>query len=733
MANETEKRRAEIEIAVRDSFSTSLKELGKQLDAANKRAVELGTGGAGSFDKFRKSNDQLRDSTKKTAESFTFIETAAATLGRSLLGPIGVAAGFVAVAKAMSEVANDTVRLKNFSIDTGLAIGKIHDLQQTLRRGGFSSSEGDTIIGSLGKMANNLSTFKEASNVYQDLMKAPGGAAIAENLKNIAKTGDQQSVINEFLKTFNKQTREGKIFMAEIAGVTVSGLQRMADAANNAKNIKVWEVSQDEAQKYLNFWVDAETQFKNIFTNISNHTLEALNKITQAFRDEGVTSKGIAEFINGEIDAVIKKVKDTVEEFKAIKAWFDTLPGNFRSATGIGKEEEAYGYGGDIGKTNSKPKIQFFNPGFKLNNPFSNPGTHPDITDFGGMRRNGGGEDGVRLLTDIRDSLQRIELKDDEGGGSGGSNGTGGASTYGTGARGGALQGGMGGFRGFTERGGGFKTSRRGSPSTTAGGSDGMDPGMPNSSSGASGASPDSPVGTGKFDRSSFDEEFKNDPNLAERLQTIVQGEVGHKASAQRQRIQLETIFNRAKARNQTLAEVTRMYTGPGSAGYYPSSTFSGGAIKNREEYEKFQREIMGPVRAGSDVSTETLGFPATGNASAGVAARGAASGRYTRFGQIDPNRRPGEPGVETYVQEGSRRENIGRLEASRARETVDQTQSMGGPNWGKGQINAEVRFTDVPHGWKTSADVEGDVFKDLQISKTKQSGVYRQPSQAYD
>ena len=57
----------------------------------------------------------------------------------------------------------------------------------------------------------------------------------------------------------------------------------------------------------------------------------------------------------------------------------------------------------------------------------------------------------------------------------------------------------------------------------------------------------------------------------------------------------------------------------------------------------------------------------------------------------------------------------------------------MGGPNWGKGQINAEVRFTDVPHGWKTSADVEGDVFKDLQISKTKQSGVYRQPSQAYD
>jgi len=157
-------------------------------------------------------------------------------------------------------------------------------------------------------------------------------------------------------------------------------------------------------------------------------------------------------------------------------------------------------------------------------------------------------------------------------------------------------------------------------------------------------------------------DEIRNNPELADRLQTIVQGEVGHRAPRDRQLIQLETIFNRAAARGQTLDQVTQMYTGPGSRGYYPPSTFSGGAIQSQEERERFQARVLNPVLAGSDRSTELLGFPATGNASGGVASRGIASGRYTRYGSL-----PGH--AETYVQEGNwggGRENIARLEATR-------------------------------------------------------------------
>jgi hypothetical protein len=69
----------------------------------------------------------------------------------------------------------------------------------------------------------------------------------------------------------------------------------------------------------------------------------------------------------------------------------------------------------------------------------------------------------------------------------------------------------------------------------------------------------------------------------------------------------------------------------------------------------------MAPALAGSDVSTERLGFPATGNASDQpgnmVASHGILSGKYTRHGMLGP---------ETYVQEGHGIEDEARLERSR-------------------------------------------------------------------
>jgi hypothetical protein len=65
-------------------------------------------------------------------------------------------------------------------------------------------------------------------------------------------------------------------------------------------------------------------------------------------------------------------------------------------------------------------------------------------------------------------------------------------------------------------------------------------------------------------------------------------------------------------------------------------------------------------------------------------------------------------------------------------RSTVDKAQSAAGGS-GNGNINASVEFLNVPPGVRTKADMEGSVFKDLQIRKTKQSGVYREMDQAYE
>lgn len=55
------------------------------------------------------------------------------------------------------------------------------------------------------------------------------------------------------------------------------------------------------------------------------------------------------------------------------------------------------------------------------------------------------------------------------------------------------------------------------------------------------------------------------------------------------------------------------------------------------------------------------------------------------------------------------------------ARERMDaQTKT----NWGAGSINAKIDFTNVPNGVRTSVESEGDVFKDLQVSKSRQGEV---------
>jgi hypothetical protein len=167
------------------------------------------------------------------------------------------------------------------------------------------------------------------------------------------------------------------------------------------------------------------------------------------------------------------------------------------------------------------------------------------------------------------------------------------------------------------------------------------------------------------FDRSNFYDELKQNPALLTRLNTIVNGEVGRGAPLETRILYLETIFNRAQARGQSLAEVTRSVDGrynsdgSGKRGYYPSTTFVNGAPRSQNEQNAFNEQVLKPVLAGSDVSTQKLGFAATGNASAHVARNGVVTGRYTRH--ASPGGRAGDPGVETYVQEG-RLDNIDRL-----------------------------------------------------------------------
>jgi hypothetical protein len=122
------------------------------------------------------------------------------------------------------------------------------------------------------------------------------------------------------------------------------------------------------------------------------------------------------------------------------------------------------------------------------------------------------------------------------------------------------------------------------------------------------------------IDRSPFRPEIASHPELVVRMTHMVFGEVGRHAPLPVKIIQLETAFNRAQARGQTLAHVLLSVKESPSDDYYAVDTYCAAAEPTPEEVETFEKTVLTAVLRGSNLSDVGYG-PMTGNASADVAA----------------------------------------------------------------------------------------------------------------
>jgi len=128
------------------------------------------------------------------------------------------------------------------------------------------------------------------------------------------------------------------------------------------------------------------------------------------------------------------------------------------------------------------------------------------------------------------------------------------------------------------------------------------------------------------IDRSQFRPEIASDPELVVKMTHMVFGEVGRHAPLPVKIIQLETAFNRAQARGQTLAHVLLSVKESLSDGYYAVDTYCAAAEPTLEEVETFEKTVLTAVLHGSNLSDVGYG-PMTGNASADVATHQFAKG----------------------------------------------------------------------------------------------------------
>jgi hypothetical protein len=144
-------------------------------------------------------------------------------------------------------------------------------------------------------------------------------------------------------------------------------------------------------------------------------------------------------------------------------------------------------------------------------------------------------------------------------------------------------------------------------------------------------------------DRARFANELAQKPWLKNRIMQI---SLGENTDSRANLAVMESIFNRASARGTSLEEATK---GVAQGGYYPGSTFSGGA-RNMQlaKYAAMAAAHWDQVMGGSNVSNY-----ATDNSSQGLAMRERATGRFTFQSQFGGAGGTGSPGMETFFSPG--------------------------------------------------------------------------------
>src|SRR5512139_73231 len=159
MANGSDQR-VEIEVAVRDAFSSAMKEFGRYLDEANRKALELGASGSSGVRRLYDETRRLGEHGQRANTSMTGLGTTISAMAKGLWSPVGLVAGFAAVGAATIKWAENTavgqMKMKDFAVDTGFTTDEIRKLQAALAMSGKTYEEQVKLIGSLGGAMQSL-------------------------------------------------------------------------------------------------------------------------------------------------------------------------------------------------------------------------------------------------------------------------------------------------------------------------------------------------------------------------------------------------------------------------------------------------------------------------------------------------------------------------------------------------------------------------------------------------
>lgn len=681
-------------------------------------------------------------------------------MAKTLVGPVGVAAGLYGVAKAIENVAASSVQIQAFSRNTGIATDNIRSMQYQAERMGMSVAEASQSIGTIGGKLQNLAAFREGSELWKSLSMAEGGANFARRLLQLEEAGNRMGTIAEIIKTFNAQTTRGKIAMAEYFGVSIDYLERLTvDQGRQSR------INEADARRWLENWVDVSWSFKELWESMAGVAVSKLKDISHAID----TDHPFQTIFGAGLPGVYKKVwGDTPTPTREdLPAWVNDI------ALGATKELEYHGEGGPMaprtpkipwdtregilmkGADSSRPGHRYGDAGGPDYGPMAPSGSGPSMLERARGWLQNLEVDSNKTLHDIADILSRM-FDVTNAGSSGGAGGSGDterqriAAALGMKTGGGADPGSLklGGRGGNVDMKGGEKNEKTGyyypGTSTSLGGV----VGSASASRGPGGHQGDDfmmPQGSPLYATKEGTVEHYGTDNFGQKTMRIrhPDGSTTSYLHMSEREIPIGTKVagGQVIGKSGTANGVPHLHIemrNPQGQLLEPSTTL--GVPRQSGPRTPTDASVAGGVK-GSWFNDHRTVSGADASKVAGIALPSYATmgkefdvtgpdGRTMRLPQIDfgPHPRTGrgidfsKPAADAMGYDPTNKSFTYSLVDEGKK--IDRAQGGSGP--GSGSINASVEFMNVPPNVKTNADTEGGIFKKVQISKTKQAGTYK-------
>jgi len=255
----------EVEIALRDSISSGLRQVGREIDIITRKMKEGGDTGTNSFATIQKGLGKTKEETDKTKSSMSGLSGFLGGMAKGLAGATGLAAGLLAVGDALTGFASKRVHMQMLATDLGLSNEQMSIMHRTLSRMGVDAGVQGQLISSLGQTLKEAFRLGPRSSIVQQLNEM-GQTGFAARLLAIVKSGDFNEAMNTIVEQYNKILNlvgpEAAAHFAKIVGWPESVLRQWKDASANVKAGYI--ASYADSEEYLKKSMEFNERFEDI-------------------------------------------------------------------------------------------------------------------------------------------------------------------------------------------------------------------------------------------------------------------------------------------------------------------------------------------------------------------------------------------------------------------------------------------------------------------------------------